>query len=651
MNTFANDLFAVLKPLRLLLAFHAFAFFAFNGVDQGHDMMVGFLENTHIRPSTPFLFLLFASVVFSIVSEFCARIILYLSNLSEIPLSTISIKRRKYLQRKIPTLFLFLPLISLFTGLIKAAIHTHSFHSFIPLIPLFIFCGMIIYLIYFSKYRSYWFVLPLSRKAISQLANLSSAYQLSSTSTPTSISPLKPLLKRFYLFLFIALFFILFFAFLSNEYFSFFGATGLIALSFACWMMVYTFIESIAIVQPFYFRKKQLFIPLKSILIIWLLLCSYFNPNHPLKLLATSTKNISYIPDSSIHKVKNLTPIFIATEGGALRTGAYSALWLASLDSIYPNAFSRVKALSGVSGGALGNGIAVSAIPYLHYQKNNASIAFLKSFFKGDFLSAATGKLVFGEVIGWFLPFYIPYFDRQIALQESWEQHWDLKTYEFQFPELQHALAKSFPFASPQYPALLFQSTISETGEKCLYSNHPSLPINYKTRQLSPSQYPLSASGAIGTSTRFPIISPGAKIPRLPFHIVDGGYYENSGTESLLEYLKSQPPIKNSVIILLSFDVKSENNSPFIQWFNEWTEPLFALLNSRKGRTEASKNELISWAQQHHIQIIQMGINPSTKDVPMNWLLSDRAIQLIQSDIHQQFVQNKKMYDGLFLTP
>ncbi|MFM7856111.1 MAG: hypothetical protein ACKO96_30370, partial [Flammeovirgaceae bacterium] len=87
---------------------------------------------------------------------------------------------------------------------------------------------------------------------------------------------------------------------------------------------------------------------------------------------------------------KTYPVVFVAAEGGALRTGFFTALALAKIDSMSNKIGSRIFAFSGVSGGALG----VNCFSTLKAAVNDSLPDKTKRFFGYDFLSAATGRLM-----------------------------------------------------------------------------------------------------------------------------------------------------------------------------------------------------------------------------------------------------------------
>lgn len=210
----------------------------------------------------------------------------------------------------------------------------------------------------------------------------------------------------------------------------------------------------------------------RFILFVWLVICSFSNQDHPIRQTGVACCDnrpelkahfvnwlTNYMSDSShifydiedtglkktfwlsatklkldSHQVirKRWCPLtFVCAEGGALRTGAFSALALANIqDELKKSNFdfnNSIYAMSGVSGGALGLGY-YNATAYLNKKNELHKVSedsLAKIFLSEDYLSPTLGKLLFGEVINLMIPFRgsIEKFDRAVELEKSWE-HW-----------------------------------------------------------------------------------------------------------------------------------------------------------------------------------------------------------------------------------
>jgi len=136
--------------------------------------------------------------------------------------------------------------------------------------------------------------------------------------------------------------------------------------------------------------------------------------------------------------------------------------------------------------------------------------------------------------------------DRAIALEQSWEQGWaecerDLRTFAEPYENLWVG-DKAFNVL-----LLFLNSTVVETGQRMIASPLPLEVASFKkffsdaleTTRVVGHKIPLSS--AVHTSARFTYLSPAGTVRRLDLdeesteddrlnRVVDGGYFENSGT-------------------------------------------------------------------------------------------------------------------------
>jgi hypothetical protein len=100
-------------------------------------------------------------------------------------------------------------------------------------------------------------------------------------------------------------------------------------------------------------------------------------------------------------------------------------------------------------------------------------------------------------------------------------------------------------------PAVVFNATIVETGERLLLATTDSEPFRQPTNKTSPGWrdftrlYPetdIPVATAARLSATFPFVTPAPRIRRGDvfadqYHVVDGGYYDNYGVATLIEWL------------------------------------------------------------------------------------------------------------------
>ncbi|WP_406826437.1 hypothetical protein [Pedobacter sp. KACC 23697] len=446
--------------------------------------------------------------------------------------------------------------------------------------------------------------------------------------------------------------------------FSWIGAPALICFAFACYTGIYA---GLLYLDKSLLRNWK--ISVRFLLVIILIICSFYNQDHPVRMTAHKTKTRETVVDhfnrwfmnykADIDKQKDKEDqqkkypvVFICAEGGALRTGAYTSLFLSSLSAKLEKEqnidFKRsIFAISGVSGGAVGLGL-YNALTFENNVQvsSKTSVELSKQFFQHDTLSPIIGKMLFGDFLNLFLPIHIKLFDRSIALEKSWEQSYQSLINHNQ----ENVFSSSFASGKikPNQPLFIINTTEVETGLQCWVSNlvPDSLALKNQRDLLAEKVNDLNYSTAINFSTRFPLFSPAAKVgglngnPRL--HYLDGGYVENTGSASMLEVLqllKSRSPYFNQItpiVITLLFS-EEDKTTPNIRFGNEFIEILNALTHTRSGNSKISRFQLKQFLNRDSIGLpIDEPLTPEEKKVPMNWVLSAQSMNNITRDIEDK---------------
>ena len=504
------------------------------------------------------------------------------------------------------------------------------------------------------------------------------------------------------------------------------GAPALVCIAFGCWLGIYSLLLYIdcailrypAIIDPqssfpkSTFRKIISKVSFRLLLFVLVFTFSYLNNDHPVRT-NNSVSTVDHRPtlkehfsdwqtkfqlheDSTSHK-KHVV-YFVCAEGGALRTGAFTALFLARLqDQVMSNyqedsaAYAEVNrdttvvsklkyklsdhiyAFSGVSGGSVGlsffNGITyLNSSPQMRsfenektpYEEGHVYSNRTKHFFKGDFLSPVIGKMFFSEFLNLLWPQNIPKFNRAIALEESWENRY----FSLLSPRSSNnVFALDFNsnyaerFNHLRYPALFINTTEVETGRQCWVTNvSPEGLMEYEERDLFHHKLNqgINYSTAINFSSRFPLFSPGAMlgIGREKYHYVDGGYFENSGASTMLEvlrYLNENDLMKDITPYVLMFRFSDDDGGPRntnINFINELSEIVNGIYNVRSGHTYKSVYELEAYVERHlDGKFISFSLPASAREVPMNWALSGQAIENLDNSIDYLFTKRKNDID------
>lgn len=710
---FSRDLCYVLRGIWVLLFFHGLAILVFVFLPQGTDILLLLLEHSFQVGNPSTLFFLLISVFFwSISSEFCCRMLLYMTDNSGHALSIASVQARKSLQVMLAKSCLYAPILILGLGLIKAYFLNQPDSHFSLAVLMIVLLVLIaeaclLFQLYHAKRKirifqqwmrlsaneAYWTgklygifnvyridlplenlskqlhwepnhnspELDLPRETILPNGSLipkafvllekeiqQHPYPILSCTYQIPLSFYHCLIRQLLILTVITLCLIAIFSLLPLGVYPLVGAAALVCFGFGSWQLIYLLLDFLDQAQPIG-RFKM---PYKFIVLIWVICCSYFNQDHPIRLLRQDKK--SPLPTVAMHfeswakqietkSQEEQIPIYlIAAEGGALRTGAFTALLLSKLADADPGFSKRVYAYSTVSGGSLGAGLFQSIQGIKDSLPHQAISPICKRFFETDFLSPTTGKLVFAEILQCLMPWHLPVLDRAISLEASWENGW---AQAMQNKFLVNEFAKELPSAT-MAPALLFQTVEAESGLPCIWSNlnlSNTIPLS-KERDLA-SRYTgsLALSSAINLSARFPLVAPAAMFAsqinavKIRRHYVDGGYYDNSGQENLLELLDQLPlelhPRLQPKLICFNFSDRDTSIHKGIHLGNEFLEPLIAFYQTRNARTALAIQRLNEYCLKRFgpKQILQIELSIKNKKLPMNWAISHTAMQRMEA--------------------
>jgi hypothetical protein len=382
--------------------------------------------------------------------------------------------------------------------------------------------------------------------------------------------------------------------------------------------------------------------------------------------------------------------IVVSTEGGGLRSAAWTAMVLSRFTALVDQTvppdgdeplFERyVFAASGVSGGSLGLATYVAALqtpPRTGLSAQNLSDRTLNH----DFLAPMMANAWFVDFTQRWLPGAL-FDDRGRALTRAWEQA----------AEEQGMSAFAQPFAAlyestdgsvkTDVPALFFNSTTVGEGWRFVqdpfrpYTTSPWTTAFDGSLWLDP-RVPLSE--VVLNSARFTYLSPAGTLqtakaqPPTPasLQLVDGGYFENSGTTTLLEVIQRLKETAAKQGQPLQFIVLHISNDPSLHDFvdahnpndalplysaacprapsptertsyGEITAPAVALLDTRDARGEYARARLLASL---HINtnnpgsgdvLWHMRLCPGNYPLPLGWTISPPVFD----EMHRQLEQN-----------
>ena len=372
------------------------------------------------------------------------------------------------------------------------------------------------------------------------------------------------------------------------------------------------------------------------------------------------------------------TMIVVAAAGGASRAGYWAANVLGELEDQSQGRFARnLFAISSVSGGSVGAAAFASQV----YDNPSPSQGFgdaVRASAAGDFLSPALGGLLFPDLAQRFLPVIplpggavlaLP--DRAEALEKAFETSWADHCRDAGCRDRRlwrEPLQTLWSDPSRHVPLLFINGARAEDGRRVITSRvivdsteFPDAVDFYAATQ----ERDLSISAAIHNGARFPLVSPGGTLldqnGRPNGHILDGGYFENSGLTTAADIVHSaqllaahgQTPRPIRVIVIeLSNDSDIPPTSPVFD--RGWTPrrssdlvtakssyflsdvlgPLAGLASSRDGRATPVAINLSREPGVDYLLVrlsnVCDGEKPSPRKAPMDWVLSRAAKAIIR---------------------
>jgi len=368
-------------------------------------------------------------------------------------------------------------------------------------------------------------------------------------------------------------------------------------------------------------------------------------------------------------------PVFlVSAEGGGIRAAAWTALVLSRLEQQSHGRFGqRMIAGSGVSGGSLGLATYAAMLDLERRGKlaaddfactaNGADRCPARQFLTRDYLKPVlVNMLIVDQAQRWFPLAVLP--DRGSVLERAWERGWRVST--SKLPEAGDAFAQSWRMltgdGTADQPWLLLNSTIVDSGQR--FIEQPLGIEHGKFDDLFPGatdgaarlgpDAPLSA--VVHNSARFTYVSPAGTLdppanhPELDaLQLVDGGYFENSGTATLagVYRLLTEAPAtatpgfpvdRNRIYVIhLSNDPavpslldNGKDSCPKIdadksraKHYGEIASPVFALLATREGRGEVARRSLMRTLPDDHF--FHFRLCEGDHHVPLGWTLSSAA--------------------------
>jgi Patatin-like phospholipase len=318
--------------------------------------------------------------------------------------------------------------------------------------------------------------------------------------------------------------------------------------------------------------------------------------------------------------------IVVVTEGGGIRAAYWTAAVLAALQDRNPKFAGRVYAISSVSGGSVGAAVFDSLLARRPRQSFWQAAADVLSM---DSLAPPLAKMLYPDLVQRFIPHPFSCLDRGKALEDSWTDAVGSVPAEVPGNPLSGAFEGLWDSGSA-LPRLFLNTTWVETGKRVIISQPRPYVKSDAVDGLTHASFTLAE--AVHASARFPYLSPAATLPgdgAGPWgHIVDGGYFENSGAATAVDILAALGGVKNPPrVVIIRYD--DGQPTPAAAWLaTEATSPPLTMLNTRDARG-AMAIESLRALKLETAEFVLVHTDPA---LPLGWMLSAGA----RSAINQQ---------------
>jgi len=312
-----------------------------------------------------------------------------------------------------------------------------------------------------------------------------------------------------------------------------------------------------------------------------------------------------------------------------------------------------------VSGGSLGAAVFTALVKEQRRGKLTSSPAsssgalqsYAHSILSADYLAPTAAYILYPDLLQRFLPFPVPWFDRSRAIEGAWEKSWEKQMKNTCLSNGFHSL---WDDGGERLPALFLNSTWVESGKRAIASN---LKIDDQTFSdavdiFDTIKAEMRLSSAVHNSARFTYVSPAGTIKTSKGvwgHLVDGGYFDNSGASTAVEILDAMeeavtPELWEKitpVVIMITNDPRlndAKAPGPY-RFMNEIMSPIRTFFNTRPARASYSRAALYSWTCDKKGIFLQLGLEDINGPLPMSWVLSDVAKKTMQD--HLELLLNK----------
>jgi len=349
--------------------------------------------------------------------------------------------------------------------------------------------------------------------------------------------------------------------------------------------------------------------------------------------------------------------IVVATAGGGIRAAAWTAEVMTRLQERCQKVSDSLVLVSSVSGGSVGSLFVVG--PYDGNGNYPTSLEAIRSNASRSSLSAVGWGLAYPDLArttplaGIFIP---ETRDRGWSLENAWATAW--REAHQDTPTMRQWRVD---VANGTRPAMIFNATVSENGDRFLVASTDTTSAGTKRFfELYPNA-DINVATAARLSATFPYVSPLARASHEPtnkgFHIGDGGYYDNSGLLSVVEWLEqAAPALGGHRVVLILIDAKPGNQADgqAWSWQRQMAGPIETLLAVRTSSQQLRDSLELSMAKEYLAnRNVNMTPAPflfeSSFPVPLSWHLTNSQIDEVRKSwgYGSNPVSQKIVYEAL----
>jgi len=366
--------------------------------------------------------------------------------------------------------------------------------------------------------------------------------------------------------------------------------------------------------------------------------------------LRAGAKSPAPNPEDVIRTARNC-PIVVCANGGGIQASAWAAQVLEGLDRYIPAFRKQVRMISSVSGGSLGTAY------YAYWVANPASANTPTDASTRSSLDEVAWGLAWPDLARGLVPWLFGSF---IGRGRALEKAWCLNSGSTDSSNMDLPLsAWNDKTSTGDLPAIILNATIAESGERLLLSttslsqNNSLGKARIDSRELhtiNEKQWDVGVVTAARLSASFPYVTPAARSdgegPQP--HVVDGGYYDNYGMATLVEWLDQALTGAGSdvrrVMVIQIHGAPDESDAELVNkryaksrgWFFQAFAPITTLISVRSAAQVAHNDIELQMLQEkwnsHGVKIETVKFVYPDRDPPLSWHLTPKDIESIRNE-------------------